>query len=89
METDEILLIVVDAESGGTEDGFQSFVQFKVLVSDLMVHFGTVLPKQHLECVMPQDNTLAIVLIVDTKGRTVLRQDGLIEIHGAEHNEKP
>ena len=61
---DEILLIVVDAEGGGAEDGFQSFVQFKVLVSDLMVHFGIVLPKQHLECVMPQDNSSAILLVV-------------------------
>lgn len=79
MEADEILLIVIYAEGGGTEDGFQPFVQFEILVLE-MVHIGIILPKQHLECFMPQDNTPAIILVVGTKGRTVLRQDGLVEV---------
>lgn len=80
MEADEILLIVVYAEGGGAEDGFQPFVQFEILVPEQMVHIGIILLKQHLECLMPQDNTPAVVLVVGTKGGTVLRQDGLVEV---------
>lgn len=78
METDGILLIVVDAENGGAEDGFQPFVQFKVLVV-YELHIGVVLPKQGLECLVTQDYALAVVLVTDTKGGTVLRQEHVID----------
>lgn len=75
---DGILLIVVDAENGGAEDGFQPFVQFKVLVV-YELHIGVVLPKQGLECLVTQDYALAVVLVTDTKGGTVLRQEHVID----------
>lgn len=79
METDEILLIVAQTEGCGAEDGFQTFVQFEVLVIDEFVHFGVVLPKQGLERLVPQDYALAVVLVTDTKGGTVLRQEHVID----------
>lgn len=73
METDEIFLIIVQTEGGSTEDGFQPLVQFKILVFYKFIHIGMVLLKQGLERLVPQDNTFAVVLVTDTKGRTVLR----------------
>jgi len=45
METDEVLLIVVYAENGGAEDGFQPLVQFEILMV-YESHIGIVQPEQ-------------------------------------------
>ena len=70
METDEILLIIIYAQGGGAEDGFQPFVQFEILVIDEFVHLGVILPKQGLERLVTQDDTFAIVLVAGVESRT-------------------
>jgi len=87
METDKVLLIVVYAENGSAEDGLQPLVQFKILMVYESVHIGIVLPGQGFERLVTQDNTS--VLIAGVENRTELRQEHVVEVHGAEHDEKP